>query len=223
MVSKILVGVDEAGRGPIIGPLVMAAAAIREEDLKKLQYLGVKDSKLLSKEAREEMFERLHEILLDFRIELIEPDAVDSALGDPTSNLNWLEAETSARLVSQLNPSIVYVDCPSRNIQAYTDYFKNKLSAGVAEACEIVMEHKADENYPIAAAASILAKVIRDRAIEHLKTEIGEDFGSGYLGDEKTRKFLEKNYEKYPDIFRKSWKPYADLVEDKRQRRLGEF
>lgn len=201
----------------------MAAAAIKEEDVKKLQYLGVKDSKLLSKEAREEMFKRLHEILLDFRIELIEPDAVDSALGDPQSNLNWLEAETSARLVSQLNPSIVYVDCPSRNIAAYTEYFKNKLSSGVAEQCEIVMEHKADENYPICSAASILAKVIRDRAIEHLKNEIGEDFGSGYLGDEKTRKFLEKNYDKYPEIFRKSWKPYIDLVEGKKQKRLGEF
>ena len=223
MGSKILVGVDEAGRGPIIGPLVMAAAAIKEEDLKKLDYLGVKDSKLLSKEAREELFERLHEVLLDFRIELIEPDAIDSALADPQSNLNWLEAETSARLVSELSPSAVYVDCPSRNVETYTDFFKEKLSAGVAERCEIVMEHKADEKYRIVGAASILAKVIRDRAIEHLKEEIGEDFGSGYLGDAKSRAFLEKNFEKYPQIFRKSWKPYSDLVRDKRQRKLGEF
>lgn len=223
MKDKILVGVDEAGRGPIIGPLVMAAASIRESDVKKLQYLGVKDSKLLSKEAREEMFDRLHEILLDFRIELIEPDAIDAALLDPLSNLNWLEAETSARLVSQLNPSIVYVDCPSRNIAAYTEYFKNKLSAGVAEQCEIVMEHKADENYPIAAAASILAKVIRDRAIEHMKQEIGEDFGSGYLGDMKTRVFLEHHFDKHPDVFRKTWKPYVDLVQGKYQKSLKDF
>ncbi len=223
MTSRILVGVDEAGRGPIIGPMVMAAAAIREEDLKQLEYLGVKDSKLLSKEARKELFERLHDVLLDFRIELIEPDAIDSSLADPTSNLNWLEAETSARLVSELSPSVVYIDCPSRNIEAYSDYFKERLSAGVSENCEIVVEHKADETYRIVGAASILAKVIRDRAIEHLKEEIGEDFGSGYLGDERSRVFLEKNFEKYPEIFRKSWKPYADLVRDKRQRRLGEF
>ena len=223
MASKIIVGVDEAGRGPIIGPLVMAAAAIKEEDLVQLDYLGVKDSKLLSKEAREELFERLHEVLFDFRIELIEPDAIDSALKDPLSNLNWLEAETSARLTSDLNPSIVYVDCPSRNIEAYTGYFKNKLSAGVAENCDIVMEHKADEKYRIVGAASILAKVIRDRAIEHIKKEIGEDFGSGYLGDERTRKFLEENFSKYPEIFRKSWKPYQDLITDKKQKKLGEF
>lgn len=223
MGSKILVGVDEAGRGPIIGPLVMAAAAIKEEDVKKLDYLGVKDSKMLSKEAREEMFDRLREILFDFRIELIEPDAVDSSLADPDSNLNWLEAETSARLVSQLNPDVAYVDCPSRNITAYTNFFRKKLSSGVADNCEIVMEHKADEKYKITAAASVLAKVIRDRAIEHIKNEIGEDFGSGYLGDERTRNFLEKNYAKYPEIFRKSWKPYADLVEKKKQRRLGDF
>jgi len=201
----------------------MAAAAIKEEDLVKLDYLGVKDSKLLSKEARDELFDRLHEVLLDFRIEIIEPDAIDSALRDPTSNLNWLEAETSARLTSDLKPSIVYVDCPSRNIEAYTAYFKNKLSAGVAENCEIVMEHKADEKYRIVGAASILAKVIRDRAIAHLKEEIGENFGSGYLGDERSRKFLQENYAKYPDIFRKSWKPYQDLVADKKQKKLGEF
>ena len=201
----------------------MAAAAIKEEDVKKLQYLGVKDSKLLSKEAREEMFDRLHEILLDFRIELIEPDAIDSALMDPTSNLNWLEAETSARLVSQLNPTIIYVDCPSRNIAAYTKYFKSKLSEGVAENSEIVMEHKADEKYLIVAAASILAKVIRDRAIEHLINEIGEDFGSGYLGDARTRKFLEANFDKYPDVFRKSWKPYIDLVSGKYQKSLNDY
>ena len=56
-----------------------------------------------------------------------------------------------------------------------------------------------------------------------MKQEIGEDFGSGYLGDAKTRKFLEENFDKHPDIFRKSWKPYSDLVQGKYQKSLSDF
>ena len=70
--TKIIVGVDEAGRGPVLGPLVMAALAFKEEDIKKLEWLGVKDSKLLSSQTREELFERIREIVHDFRIEVIE-------------------------------------------------------------------------------------------------------------------------------------------------------
>src|SRR3989344_8820048 len=102
--SRIIVGVDEAGRGPVLGPLVMAALAFKEEDIQKLEWLGVKDSKLLSSSAREELFEPIRELVHDFRIEVIEPDAIDLSLTESTSNLNWLEAETSARLVSELNP-----------------------------------------------------------------------------------------------------------------------
>ena len=97
--SKTIVGCDESGRGPVLGPLVMVALAVKEEDIKKLEWLGVKDSKLLSPQVREELFERIREIVTDFRIEMIEPDAIDLSLTDAGSNLNWLEAETSARLL----------------------------------------------------------------------------------------------------------------------------
>jgi len=221
--AKIIVGIDEAGRGPVLGPLVMVALAVKEENQKKLEWMGVKDSKLLSAEVREELFSRIREVVHDFRIEVIESDAVDLSLNDPDSNLNWLEAETSARMASELNPDKIIVDCPSRNIPAYTDYFSSRLSNGVKEKAELLIEHKADMNYIVVAAASVIAKVIRDRQIERIKKEIGIDFGSGYMSDSKTQQFLQKYYKEHENLFRKTWKSFKNVEESKKQKRLGEF
>ena len=223
MPNKLICGVDEAGRGPILGPLVMAAILIDEEGEKKLRWMGVKDSKLLSPPVREELFERIREIVLDFRIEVIEPDAIDHSLNEENFNLNWLEAETSARMVSELNPDKIIIDCPSVNIPAYKDYFSNRLSSGVKQKAELVVEHKADVNHIVVGGASIVAKVIRDKYIENIKNEIGIDFGSGYMSDPKTKDFLEKYYDKYAHLFRKTWQPYKDMEMAKDQKKLGEF
>ncbi len=220
---SIIVGIDEAGRGPVLGPLVMVALAVNEENVKKLEWMGVKDSKLLSSSVREEMFEQIREIVEDFRIEVIEPDAIDLSLKEEESNLNWLEAETSARLVSELNPDKIIVDCPSINIQAYKDYFADKLSTAVKDKAELIVEHKADMNYIVVAAASVIAKVIRDRQIDKIKLDIGVDFGSGYMSDKKTQDFLEKYHDKYPELFRKRWKSYSNVVEKKKQSNLSDF
>jgi len=223
MPSKIIVGVDEAGRGPVLGPLVMAALAFKEENIQKLEWLGVKDSKLLSSSAREELFEPIRELVHDFRIEVIEPDAIDLSLTESTSNLNWLEAETSARLVSELNPDKIIIDCPSPNIHAYKNYFSSKLSSGVLSNAELLVEHKADLNHIVVAAASVIAKVIRDRQIDKLKSEINFDFGSGYMSDPKTQQFLKDYHDKFPHLFRRKWQPYKDIIGRKQQRSLGEF
>ncbi len=221
--DKIIVGIDEAGRGPVLGPLVMVALAFKESDIQKLEWLGVKDSKLLSSEAREELFERIHEVVHDFRIEMIEPDAIDLTLQDVSTNLNWLEADTTARLVGELNPDKIIVDCPSPNIAAYRNYLLEKLPAAVREKAELIAEHKADVNYRVVSAASVIAKVLRDRAVEHLKQEIGIDFGSGYMTDPKTKDFLEKYYDKFPELFRRKWQSYKNVEEKKKQKKLGEF
>ena len=222
-VKIITVGIDEAGRGPVLGPLVMAALAFDKEGEKKLQWLGVKDSKMLSTETREELFERIREIVVDFRVEMIEPDAIDLSLTEENTNLNWLEADTSARMVSELAPQKAILDCPSPNTTAYKEYFLKKLSAEVRDKIEVVAEHKADVNYIVVSAASVVAKVIRDRHIEHLKSIIGIDFGSGYMSDPKTQEFLEKHYDTHPELFRRRWKSYLSMVEGKKQKRLGEF
>ena len=87
----------------------------------------------------------------------------------------------------------------------------------------MVAEHKADVKYPVVSAASILAKVTRDWEIEKIKKKIKQDFGSGYTSDPRTVKFLKENYEKYPDIFRKSWISFKTVVNNKNQRKLEDF
>ncbi len=221
--SKIIVGLDEAGRGPVLGPLVMVALAVKEEDQKKLEWLGVKDSKQLSSETREELFERIHEISHDFRVEVIEPDAIDLSLKDPGTNLNWLEGETSARLVSELNPDTIILDCPSPNISAYRDFVSVRLNEAVRKKAKLIVEHKADVNHIVVAAASIIAKVIRDRAIDHIRSELRVDCGSGYMSDPKTQEFLEKYHDVHPHFFRKGWQSFKDVEERKKQKSLVEF
>lgn len=221
MTNKVFCGVDEAGRGPIVGPLVMAAVVVDEIGRKKLEWLGVKDSKLLSSQAREDLFDRIREVVLDFRVEIIEPDAIDLSMIE--SNLNWLEAETSARMVSQLSPNKVIVDCPSINLEAYKQFFYNQLKKNVREKIELLVEHKADLNHIEVAAASIIAKVVRDRCIKRLQNEIGVDFGSGYLSDPKTQEFLNKYHDKFSYVFRKKWKPYQEIKKKQNQRSLDEF
>ncbi len=219
----ITVGIDEAGRGPILGPLVTAALAFTPDQIKQLEWLGVKDSKKLSRDTRDELFERIREVTHDFRIEFIEPDAIDSTLRDPATNLNWLEADTQARLTCELDPDIVIIDCPSPNIPAYTEYFKKRLSTGVKKKVKIIMEHKADANHLPVAAASIVAKVLRDKAMDSICNDIGKDVGSGYPSDPVTKKFIAEHYQDYPEIFRKSWSTYKALEEKKKQKTLGEF
>lgn len=221
--QKIIVGLDEAGRGPVLGPLVMVALAIKEEDQKKLEWMGVKDSKQLSSEAREELFERIRDVVHDFRIEVIEPDAIDLSLQSANTNLNWLEAETSARMVSELDPDVIILDCPSPNTAAYREFVLERLSEAVRKKATLLAEHKADVNHIIVSAASVIAKVIRDRHVEHLIKEIGIDCGSGYMSDPKTQQFLEKYYDTFPHLFRRGWQSYKDVEEKKKQKRLGEF
>ncbi|MBW2997748.1 ribonuclease HII [Candidatus Woesearchaeota archaeon] len=214
-----LCGIDEAGRGPVIGPLVTAGVVIDAEDEPKLAELGVKDSKLILPKKREELFEKLIKMVKRYEIVVLSPQDIDAALIDPDTNLNWLEADTSAEVINKLKPEKVIVDCPSNNIAEYSDYIKKKLNVD----CELIAEHKADMNHLVVGAASILAKVTRDRAIEEIKKEVGQDIGSGYPADPTTKQFILDNYDKHPKIFRKTWQTYKDVVTKKQQKGLDEF
>jgi len=215
----IICGIDEAGRGPVVGPLVIAAVTIDADDEKKLKQLGVKDSKDLTPRQREDMFEKIKEIVKAHKIEILLPSDVDAALDTEGTNLNWLEADTSIDLINALKPDKALLDCPSNNINAYNDYVKEKLKVN----CEVISEHKADEKYPVVSAASILAKVTRDREIFKIQQFVDGELGSGYPADPITKKFLEENYMKYPEIFRRTWASYKNVVKAKDQKKLGEF
>ena len=216
----LLCGVEEAGRGPVIGPLVMCGVLIEEKDEAKLKSIGAKDSKLLTPKTRELLFDQIKGMIKDYKIIIIPPAEIDKVLLSKDSNLNWLEADTSAKLINALKPDKAVLDCPSPNIPAYKAYVKKKLDN---KKIVLVAEHKADVKFPVVSAASILAKVTRDREIEKIKKKIGINCGSGYPSDEVTKEFLKKHYKDFPDIFRKTWASYKRVAGVKNQKKLGEF
>jgi ribonuclease HII len=214
----LICGIDEAGRGPVIGPLVMAGVVMDEKELYRFENIGVKDSKLLSQAKRERLFDMVKNIALRYEIIVITPKQVDESLASPALNLNKLEGLTSAKILNNLKPEKAILDAPSNNISAFEEYVKGFLETDI----DLRAEHKADLNYVVVGAASILAKVTRDREIEKLKRQVGIDFGSGYPSDPKTVKFLKENFDKY-DFFRKSWASYKNVVSGKNQSSLSNF
>ena len=215
----LILGTDDAGRGPVIGPMVISGVVIDEKDLAKLSAIGVKDSKLLTPKRREEIYDKIIKTVKDCKIVIIPPKEIDEAVESETTNLNWLEGQKFAIIINALKPDMAIVDCPSTNTQAFTDYLRKFLKSDVKLKCE----HKADLRFVVVGAASILSKVTRDREIEKIKTKIGVDFGSGYPADPKTQTFLKKYWNKFPEIFRHSWSTYKNVSGEKKQKKLGEF
>jgi len=207
----LIAGVDDAGRGPIIGPLAIAGVLLKEEDLPKLTALGVKDSKLLTPHKRRQLAQEIKKLALKCHLVMLSPAEIDKVAnkGKKLHSLNRLEAKAMAKAIEVLKPDIAYVDASDVLAQRFKDHITENLPFKV----QIISEHKADRNYPIVSAASIIAKVERDKAIHALKEKYGE-IGSGYASDPKTIKFLEKWIKRakaYPNFVRKSWKPAKKL------------
>jgi ribonuclease HII len=218
----LVAGVDDAGRGCVIGPLVIAGVMMREEDLPKLVELGVKDSKLLSPRRREVLAVEVKRIAQKYAVEKLTPTQIDDVVlnGKKLRKLNWLEAQTMAKVIAKLKPNMAYVDASD----VLEERFKQDILDCLPFKIEIVSEHKADRNYPVVSAASIIAKVERDNEISKLAKAHG-DFGSGYPSDPRTIEFLERcleEVEEYPAFVRKSWKPAQKAKSDReaRQTRL---
>lgn len=214
-----ILGIDEAGRGPVLGPMVMCGVVVEEGVEEQLRALGVKDSKLLTPDERDKLYPRILALVKSYKIVVLEVDVIDAAIASSALNLNKLEAHTSADILNALNPDAAIIDCPSTNIKAYKDYVYHLL---LNKKISLTLEHKAERHMPVAA-ASVLAKVTRDRIVEDIKKKIGIDFGSGYMSDEKTQKFLVECHEKHKTLFRTMWAPYQKALEKKHQKKLGEF
>jgi ribonuclease HII len=203
----LIAGVDEAGRGCVIGPLVVAGVAVQAENLPALSELGVKDSKLLTAKKREALYPEIIKLTQNHHIIKLPPAQIDKVVRSSRTlhKLNRLEAQTMAKIIELLKPHEVFVDAAD----VLEDRFGNHIRECLKFKTRIVSEHKADRTYPIVSAASIIAKVERDGEIEKLKMKYG-DFGSGYLNDDKTMVFLKRLLEMngdYPSCVRKSWKP----------------
>ena len=203
----LVAGVDDAGRGSVIGSLVIAGVMMKEEDLPKLTQLGVKDSKLLSPHRREILAAEIKQIAQKYSIIKLSPKEIDDVVqkGRKLHRLNRLEAQAMAKVIEILKPEMAYVDASD----VLEERFKQHILECLPFKVEIVSEHKADRNYPIVSAASIIAKVERDKEIAELTNKYG-DLGCGYPTDPKTISFIQQCLEKlgkYPDFVRKSWKP----------------
>jgi len=210
-----IAGVDDAGRGAVIGPLVIAGVLIDEKDSPKLEKLGVKDSKLLTPHRREQLATEIRKLPIQCHVIMLSPAEIDRVVerGRKLHRLNRLEAQTMARVITALKPDVAYVDASD----VLADRFGQHIAENLSFKVRIISEHKADARYPIVSAASIIAKVERDRSIERLRQEHGEEMGSGYVADPRTVRFLQEWLEKfgvYPDFVRKSWKPAKRLKKD---------
>jgi ribonuclease HII len=219
----LIAGVDEAGRGSVIGPLVLAGVKFRKKDIPQLVNFGVKDSKLLSSQKRERLAIEIRDLALNCHVVFLSPLDIDKVVNSKRRlhKLNRLEAKAMAKIIAILKPNLVYVDASDVMADRFAEHIKENLDFKL----EVVSEHKADITYPVVSAASIIAKVERDRVISKLQKKYGT-MGSGYPSDSKTIRFLEdwiRNFGSYPDFVRKSWQTTKRIRRqlDLLQKKLG--
>lgn len=225
----LILGIDDAGRGPVIGPMVLAGCLVKEEANQKLRNLGVKDSKQLSRRRREELVSEIINLSAAHHISITSPSEIDSRLKSGM-NLNRLEALKSAEIINIINTKDfqkekirVIIDCPSPNLKSWKKVVESYVEH--KENLEISCEHKADVNHVSCSAGSILAKTTRDSEIEKIKSALGVNFGSGYPSDPETIKFLRENLQKYKNkgVFRETWQTFATEEDKKIQKKIMDF
>jgi len=211
VVFIIIAGGDEAGRGAVLGPLVVSLVSINEGKAKKLSEIGVRDSKMLSRKRREFLFDDIYSLAEDVRTYAITPEEINNAMRSNIS-INELEAIHFARLIdeSEANPKKIYLDSPDvipekfgirvslisnkpLKVNGVRRREKERSSNAAKAVAKVIAEHKADVKYPVVSAASIIAKVTRDRAIEELEESLGFELGSGYPSDKTTVDMIRRN------------------------------
>ena len=173
--------------------------------------MGVKDSKRLSPNQREALYPEILRLAKRVQWVSIPPDEIDEvvAKGRRLRKLNYLEAVYFAKVIDELGASRVTVDASD----VIPGRFRDDIVENMKTACGVSARHKADRDFPVVSAASIIAKVQRDRAVEFLRDEHG-DFGSGYPSDPQTRAFFAqrmKTGETLPGYVRKSWRTWVKL------------
>jgi ribonuclease HII len=202
-------GVDEAGRGSIVGPLVVAGIGIRESKIALLYEMGIKDSKALNPKARARLFGEIMKVIDSVCIHKIDPIEVDGSVS--LRGLNRLEAKVMARVINTIRADEVYVDCCDVNPQRYREYLECHLTCNP----KLHSMHHADAINMVVSAASIIAKITRDEEIQHIRTKYG-CIGSGYPSDERTMRFIRNWVAKNgsaPEFTRKSWKPLRLMLD----------
>lgn len=224
-----VVGIDEAGKGPVLGSMFIGFSIITlAKGLKDLndyqnhlKKLGVKDSKLLTPKKRNELYQKL-KTEMSLQYVQLTPAIIDANFNSG-GKLNALEIRGMAKLLNELKPNLVIVDALTSKPEKFGEDLKKLLTF----ECKIIAENKADTKYEIVGAASICAKELREQEIGEIKKNIGKNCGSGYPADPNTKKFLEENWnnKEFDFIFRKTWKTYTNMVEkhNPKQKTLSDF
>lgn len=212
----VICGVDEAGKGSVLGPMVIAAVGVKSVDA--FSGIPVRDSKQLTPAARDDLYSLIRKKcrIATIVIEAEEIDAIRQEM-----SMNACVARAHAQAIRKIHPDTAYVDACDVNEFRYAKSVRQYLE----EPCEIVSEHHADAKFPVVSAASIIAKVTRDRAIEKLQKKYGE-IGSGYPSDPVTIAYLSRYIDEHrcpPPIARKSWKTVSSLLGKKEQSSLSAF
>ncbi len=214
----MIVGGDEAGRGPVFGPMVLCGVMFEQRTLDELKAAGVRDSKLLSPRRRETLAGIITEKALRVEIVELSPTEIDESRFVKKINLNELEAKTFAQIIDRLKPKLAYLDSPDPNPKL----FEQRIRKYLKTEPKLVVENFADRKYVAVAAASIIAKVRRDQRIAELRERYG-DFGSGYPADVRTIAFLEswvREHGKLPEFARRSWETAQRIEEKAKQKKL---
>ncbi|MEK6893079.1 MAG: ribonuclease HII [Nanoarchaeota archaeon] len=225
----LILGIDDVGRGPLIGPMILAGVLIKKEDEAFFKSEGVADSKQLAHPVRVKLAGLIMDTAIDYKVVATSAEQIDHSINSGI-NLNTLEAIKTAEIINYLAEGkkekiFVIVDCPSVNTKAWRltllNYIKNK------DNLEVICEHKADVNHPSVSAASILAKVAREEEVAKIKEKYEKygNIGSGYPSDPFTQQFLKKRGKELANsgLFRKTWATWKALFPDKKQMTLGEF
>ena len=199
-------GVDDAGRGSMIGPLVIAGIRIEKKNISKLRKLGVRDSKKLSSKKRDLLYKEILKIVDSYHVIRIPPRTIDKYVFE--HNLNHLEAKKMAEVISNLNPDLSYVDSCDVNAARF-----GREISDLSNKSKVKSYHYADSRFVVVSAASIIAKVSRDRSIMRLNKT--SNLGSGYPSDKKSVNYVKKvvsSKKPLPTSVRKSWKPVQKIL-----------
>ncbi|WNY27407.1 ribonuclease HII [Methanolapillus ohkumae] len=221
MSNEIKLGVDEAGKGPVIGPMCIAGVCATDAQEQKLKVLGVADSKKLTAKKREQLAPLIQKYVTSWYVLEVEPKKIDDLRNIMT--MNEIMVVCFSKVIEELakNTKIDVAILDAADVKE--ERFSSRIQEECAKKCkqaqsiEFIAKHKADSISPIVSAASVLAKVRRDELIEEIKKREGIDFGSGYPSDPKTIDYLKTHIQKnkdFPDFVRKSWETAKKLKEN---------
>lgn len=221
MGRKIL-GIDEAGRGPVIGSMFIGGFAVEEEKLQEVEDLGVKDSKKLSEKKRERLARELRE-MGDPLLKEITADEIDELR--EVMSLNEIELQGFADVIEKADADKIILDLPEPNGDRFIRKIKKELPKRFSNR-DFTAEHGADGKFPIVSSASIIAKSARENHVKELHEKYSRDFKSGYPHDQPTIKFLEEyvsENEELPPETRRSWSTAERVLKEHGQKGIDDF